>query len=253
MAEQVTEQQSKAPDAAPTSNETDRTQVMPSARSVGREEATDDPTIVRENRPVVEEREAETPAPTRNRSLTPADYVADLQDRRSGFYWGADFIGFAVALFFTILFLGIVGAVAGIIGYVNGAPLPKAGHTISSTAQNIGIGVAAASVVGLFLAYLIGGYTAARMARFSGAKNGLGVVLWTVIVATILGAAGAMLHTRLHVASQLHLSSGHSTLTVAGIAALVVALAIMLLGAVLGGKVGEQYHRRIDRDAAEMT
>jgi len=59
----------------------------------------DQPTVVRTTRPV---------DPDRQRTLA---------DRYGGFYWGSDFIGFAVATFFTVLFLGIVGAIIGSVGF----------------------------------------------------------------------------------------------------------------------------------------
>jgi len=87
------------------------------------------------------------------------------------------------------------------------------------------------------------------MARFDGAKNGLGVVIWTVIVAIILGIAGAVAGNRFNVASQLHLNIDRATMTKAGALSLAVTLVIMLLGAILGGSMGARYHRRIDREA----
>jgi hypothetical protein len=179
--------------------------------------------------------------------------LAELRNRYGGFYWGADFIGFAVATFFTVVFLGIVGAVAGGVGYQIGAPLPKVGHALNTATQSIGLGAAAASLVALFLAYLIGGYTAGRMARFDGTKNGLGVVIWTIVVAAILGIAGGVLGTRFNLGSQLNLNVNASTFTTAGLVALAVALIIMLLGAIIGGRMGELYHRRIDRHAEAMS
>jgi hypothetical protein len=40
---------------------------------------------------------------------------------------------------------------------------------------------------------------------------------------------------------------GEGTATTAGIVALVAVLLVTLAGAVLGGKLGERYHRKIDR------
>jgi hypothetical protein len=171
-----------------------------------------------------------------------------LRERYGGFYWGSDFIGFAVATFFTIVFLGIIAAAAGGVGYQIGAPLPKIGHPVSATTQTIGEGAAVASLIGLFIAYFIGGYTAGRMARFDGAKNGIGVIIWTIVVAVILGAAGGVLGSKFNVASQLHLKFNSSTFTSAGLVALAIALVVTLLGATLGGAMGERYHRTIDRD-----
>jgi len=175
-----------------------------------------------------------------------------MLERYGGFYWGADFIGFVVAAFFTMLFLGIVGAIVGSVGYQLGQPLPKIGHAVSQTAQSLGIGALIGSLVAIFLAYLIGGYTAGRMARFSGARNGLGVVIWTVIIAILLGIAGAVLGSNFNVASQLHLKFDPQTVTAAGAISAVITLLDMILGATVGGMMGERYHRDIDRETGTL-
>lgn len=205
-----------------------------------------DPALVRET--VTRDQPGDTQV-LRSSSSVAAQRRADLIDRYGGFYWGSDFIGFAVATFFTILFLGIVGAVVGAVGYQLGAPVPKIGGSISGTTQNLGIGALVGSLIAVFLAYFLGGYTAGRMARFEGAKNGFGVWLWTIIVAVLLGAAGAILGSNFNVANQLHLKIDMATLTAAGGISLAVTLVVMLVGAVLGGRTGERYHRAIDRDA----
>jgi hypothetical protein len=232
------------------SNEDERTELHPSPTTLDEERSTGDPELVTTGRKITG-----TPSDTgtvRTISSVRSDRRAELRERYGGFYWGTDFIGFAVATFFTIVFLGIIGAAAGGVGYQAGAPLPKLGHAVSSTTQTIGISAAVASLIALFIAYLIGGYTAGRMARFDGVKNGIGVVIWTIIVAVILGASGAVLGTRFNVASQLHLKLDSATWTTAGLLALAIALVIMVLGGILGGVMGERYHRKIDRDAGVM-
>jgi hypothetical protein len=221
----------------------DRTSLERDTDTLGTERRTSDPGLV------TTERQTGDGGAVRSISSVRTDRRAELRARYGGFYWGSDFIGFAVATFFTIVFLGIIAAVAGGVGYQVGAPLPKIGHSVSSTTQTIGIGAAIASLIGLFIAYIIGGYTAGRMARFDGVKNGIGVVIWTVIVGVILGVAGGILGNKFNVASQLHLNINSSTFTTAGIVALAVSLIVMLLGAMLGGLMGERYHRKIDRDA----
>jgi hypothetical protein len=175
-----------------------------------------------------------------------------LRARYGGFAWGSDFIGLAVALFFTIVFFGIVGAIVGTVGYQMGAPVPKVGSAITSTQQNLGLAGLLGGLLAVFLAYLIGGYTAGRMARFDGAQQGVGVVIWTIVVSIILGVVGGVLGNRFDVASQLHLNVNWSSLTAAGAISLLVALLIMLLGAMLGGTWGARYHRLIDREAGLM-
>src|SRR5437763_8875627 len=129
-----------------------------------------------------------------------------LRERYGGFSWGSAFIGFVVASFFTLVFFGIVGAIIGGVGYQLGAPVPKVGGPLSATSQHLGIGGLVGALVALALAYFIGGYTAGRMARFDGVKNGIGVVLWAIVVGLILGIVGVVLGTRFNVASQLHLT-----------------------------------------------
>ncbi|MBJ7596903.1 hypothetical protein [Candidatus Nephthysia bennettiae] len=50
-----------------------------------------------------------------------------LRDRYGGFDWVATFLGFAVAIFFLTVLLGIVGAIVGSVGYQIGAEVPKVG------------------------------------------------------------------------------------------------------------------------------
>jgi hypothetical protein len=179
----------------------------------------------------------------------PSQRRAMLRARYGGFSWGADFIGFAVATFFSLAFGAIVGGVTGAIGYRVGAHVPKLGRAISITTQNVGMAALAAMLMALFLAFVIGGYTAGRMARFDGIKNGLGVVLWTVVVAILLVIAGGILDAKYHVIRPLHLNLSASLLSAAGTLVLISTLIVMLVGGVAGGMIGVHFHWDIDHDA----
>jgi hypothetical protein len=102
------------------------------------------------------------------------------------------------------------------------------------------------------IAYYAGGYVAGRMSRFDGARQGGGAWIVGVVVTVILGALAAIFGSKYNVLEQLNLPriplSGE-TLTTGGLIAIVVALVGTLIAAVAGGKVGERYHRRIDRVA----
>lgn len=190
-------------------------------------------------------------APSRQTTTASAGTIIDnrqraLRNRYGAIYWGADFLGFAVAIFFMIIFLGIVGAIIGAVGFQLHAPVPKIGGNISGQTQNLGIGALVGSLIAVFLAYLLGGYAAGRMARFAGALNGFGVWIWTIVVAIILGIAGTIFGNAFNVASQIHLNVSRATLTTAGLISLAVTLLVMLIAAVLGGMLGERYHRSID-------
>jgi hypothetical protein len=139
--------------------------------------------------------------------------------------------------------------VTGAVGYRLGAQVPKPGRAISITTQNVGIAALAALLIALFLAFIIGGYTAGRMARFDGIKNGLGVVLWSVIMAILLAVAGSVLDAKYHVIRPLHLNLSASLLSAAGTLVLIATLIVMLVGGVAGGLIGEHFHWDIDHDA----
>jgi len=211
----------------------------------------DNSTVVREARP------AAVPASSAatDEESAPATYgerQVILHGRHGGLHLWTDFLGFAVAVFFLTVFLGIVGAIVGEVGYQLHAPVPKIGGSIPNQSVNLGIGALIGTLVAVFLAYLLGGYAAGRMARFDGVRNGLGVWLWTIIVAVLLGIAGAIIGTTFNVASQIHLKIDTATLTMAGAISIAVTLIVMLLGAVLGGLFGERYNRRIDREGEAL-
>ncbi len=102
----------------------------------------------------------------------------------------------------------------------------------------------------LMIAYSCGGYVAGRMSRFDGARQGLGAWLFGIVVTIVLALAAVILGSEYNVLEQLNLPSlpvGDSTLTSGGAIALAAVLLGSLLAAVVGGKAGERYHRKIDR------
>jgi hypothetical protein len=173
---------------------------------------------------------------------------ARARARHGGFDWIATFLGFAAAVFFLAVFLGVVGAIVGTSGY-----RIATGSVTAMVNSQAGIIAVAGSLVATFLAYFIGGYAAGRLARYDGLVNGLGVVLWTIIIAIALSIAGAVLNSRFQVAQQLHLGINLHDLTIAGVISGAVTLIVMLVGAGLGGMLGTYYHRRVDRDLGALA
>ena len=116
----------------------------------------------------------------------------------------------------------------------------------------LGVGSAIAVAVVLLLAYLFGGYVAGRMARRAGLLNGLAVFLLALLLVAVVGAVAASQADAESIASNLR-SLGIPTTgtewgkvgTVAGIGS----LAAMLLGALLGGVLGERWHSKLTRRA----
>ena len=112
------------------------------------------------------------------------------------------------------------------------------------------VAVASVVVLGLveLLSMLAGGYTAGRMARFSGVAQGVSVWLWSLLARTAASAAVLLWATgatpregsRWVVQELVGANPGVGLVALAGL------LALGLLGAVLGGAWGMRYHRKVD-------
>ncbi len=175
------------------------------------------------------------------------DAVAVQRDRFGGIKWGAAFFGWLSANGLAVILLALASAGGVALGLANG--VDDAGDA-AQQADTVGIGGGIALLVVLFLAYLAGGYVAGRMSRFDGGKQGLAVWLIGLAVTLLALALGAIFGNEYNVLSQLNLPRipvDEGTATTAGIIALVAVLVVTLIGAVLGGKLGERYHRKIDR------
>lgn len=113
---------------------------------------------------------------------------------------------------------------------------------------------ALASAVVLFLAYLFGGYVAGRMARRAGMLHGVVVFIVSLVLGAVVGGVVNALADSAEIEQNLR-SIGVPTTTDqisdVAIAAAVVSLAAVLIGSVLGGVLGERWHTKLARRAAD--
>jgi MFS family permease len=178
---------------------------------------------------------------------TALDAVGAQRARYGGIKWGAAFFGWLSANGLAVLLVALLSAAGVALGLSQGV---DTADEAAAQADTLGIGGGIAVLVVLFLAYLAGGYVAGRMSRFDGARQGLAVWLIGLVVVLLLAAAGAILGAQYNVLQQLDLPRipvDEGTATTAGILTLVAIVLITLLGAVLGGMIGEHYHRKVDR------
>ena len=175
------------------------------------------------------------------------DAVTAQRARFGGVKWGAALFGWLSANGLAVVLIALLSAAGVAIGLARG--VTSADEAVDQ-ANDIGIGGGIAVLVVLFLAYLAGGYVAGRMSRFDGARQGLAVWIIGLLVVLVLAIAGVALGAQYNVLQQLNLPRipvDEGTATTAGIITLVAILLVTLAGAVLGGKLGERFHRRVDR------
>ena len=165
--------------------------------------------------------------------------IRDVRDRFGGVDLPATFVGMLTALALVVLLGGLIGAAIGAVGYQMG---------LEDDAEDLSIAGLIGGLVTLFLAFLIGGWAAGRIARYDGARNGLLAAVWAIVLAAALSALAAWLGAEYDVFRNVDLPQFFSrdALTIGAIVSAVVAAAAMLLGGGLGGAWGERYHRRAD-------
>jgi len=172
-----------------------------------------------------------------------------LRDMYGGVDWLASFLGF--------VFAGVLGA---LFALVTGLVLAPLGFSL-----NLGVEIGAAVITGLvlmavlvFLTYFCGGYVAGRLARFDGGRNGMMLLLWTLVAALLAALAGGIFSNFLpagfsdgiqnFIQNGVLATLGNlSRLGLAGILIFIGALLVALLGGYLGGRLGSRYHAEIDR------
>jgi hypothetical protein len=101
----------------------------------------------------------------------------------------------------------------------------------------------------------VGGWVAARMARFDGVINGVAAAVWLVALVAVFAALGAFFGAEYNAFQRAGLPDWFSQITADDVTAMaviggLVGIATLFLGAALGGNVGEGYNRRVNRAIA---
>jgi hypothetical protein len=187
-------------------------------------------------------------APGQTGATTPTsrEVVRAQKEQFGGMKFGACFFGWLTATGTAVLLTGLLAAAGAAFGLQGGVTAEAA----AQNAQALGLAGGIALLVVLFIAYLAGGYVAGRMARFSGAKQGVGVWLWALIIAVVVAVLTAIAGTQSNLLAGLNgfqIPVSRDALTTGGIITAVAVVLISLLGAVLGGLAGMRFHRKVDR------
>ncbi len=163
---------------------------------------------------------------------------------------GASFFGWLTAFGMATLLTALLAATGAALG-LGVEDVDAAADQVGLDAGTIGWIGAIALLLILFLAYYCGGYVAGRMARFNGVVQGLAVWVWALVIAIVVALLGVVIGSRFDVFADLNffprLPLSEGDLTVAGVITAIVVAIASLGGAILGGKAGTHYHRKVDR------
>lgn len=161
---------------------------------------------------------------------------------------GAALLGWLVAGGIAAILTAIVSAAGAAIGLTQ-----VSGSAATQNAGAIGIVGGIVLVLVLMLAYFVGGYNAGRLSRFDGGRQGFGVWIVGLVITLLIGAAGAIFGSEYNVLAQLQIQPrvpvSEGALATGGLIALAAIILGTLLAAILGGKAGERYHKKVDRSA----
>ncbi|MGX6449751.1 hypothetical protein ACVU7I_17070 [Patulibacter sp. S7RM1-6] len=177
--------------------------------------------------------------------LTPRDIRDRQREKFGGFHFGPAIFGWLVAIGISVILAAILSAAGAAIGLTSSDTDVSSGE-----AKTIGIAGGVLLVLVFVIAYYCGGYVAGRMVRFDGARQGFGTWVIGIAITILLGILGAIAGSQYNVFEKLNLPSlpiSGTSLTTGGAVTALVILVASLVAAVLGGRAGERFHRRIDR------
>lgn len=167
-----------------------------------------------------------------------------LRDIYGGVDWLASFLGFV----FAAVAGGIFAAIAALVLVPLGFSLEIGSGGVMEITTLVVLAVL------IFFTYFFGGYVAGRLARFDGGRNGAMSVVWGIVVGALLLALGGILPGALFQTVRDFLTEtiapavmGLLGSGIIGLAVIVGAIVVALLGGLAGGRLGSRYHAEIDR------
>lgn len=181
----------------------------------------------------------------------PYDGIREAKNRFGGLDVPASLTGMLVAFAMLLILAGLASAAFGAIAFQTGT---------AGNQTELSVGALITAGVVLFLSFLVGGWAAGRMARYSGAVNGLMVAVWFLILLAVLAGLGAIAGDAYNLFGDLQVAkanlpdwfSADTVDTGATVSAIAFGV-VMFLGAILGGLWGQHFHRKADEIIVSRT
>jgi hypothetical protein len=174
--------------------------------------------------------------------------VDAARERFGGRDLPASLAGMLVALAALVLIAGLASAAIGTIAFQTG---------VEGNEQELSLGALVTAGAVIFLAFLLGGWAAGRMARYNGALNGFMVAVWFIVLGVVLAVVGVIAGDTYNLFDDLRVAQASlpnwfsaEDVTAGAIISSLAFVALMVVGAVLGGIWGTRMHARADREIA---
>lgn len=157
--------------------------------------------------------------------------------------WEAAFFGWLAAIGLAAILVAMVVGAGVAVG------LTEFDEAAGKQVDELSFGGGALLIAIIALAYAAGGYVAARMARFDGWRQGLGVWLLSLVMTLALGIAAWIAGGDINPLESLSLPRipvDEGPLTQGGAIASGIIALVALASAIAGGVLGERFHRAVD-------
>jgi len=180
------------------------------------------------------------------------ELLTEQKQEFSGIRFGAGLLGwFAATGFGVSLFVVFAAIASAVVAASSGSDPDGFRGYLGDNAELYSLVTGIVVLVIVFAGYFVGGFTASRVARFSGFKQGLATWLWGLVITIVVAVVGAVIGVQAGdqsapnpmVPSMDDLSSS----SLESFVFLGLLLVLSFAGAVLGGLLGQRWHRKVDR------
>jgi hypothetical protein len=137
-------------------------------------------------------------------SGTRREVVARQKEEHGGVKIGSAFFGFLTAVGVGVLLTALVSAAGAAVGLASDAKPSAVASAATKSVETVSIVGGIVLLLILFVAYYCGGYVASRMARFNGMKQGAAVWVWALVITIAVAVLGAVAGDKFNILAQLN-------------------------------------------------
>ncbi|TDT66299.1 hypothetical protein [Frigoribacterium sp. PhB116] len=180
------------------------------------------------------------------------ELLTEQKQEFSGIRPGAGLLGWLAATGFGVSVFVVFAAIASaVVAASSGSSSGGFRGYLGENAEVLSITTGIVVLVIVFAGYFVGGFTASRVARFSGFKQGLATWLWGLVITIVVGVVGAVVGVQAGDQSapnpMIPSMDDMSSTSVESFVFLGLLVVLSFVGAVLGGLLGQRWHRKVDR------